>query len=302
MKRNTVTVVIGAVLLVIFGLLLFTFQVRVTQVAVVTTFGKPTRPIPDPGLYAKWPWPIQKVYYFDKPVQTFEDKYTEDYTADNNNLMTMVYVGWRISQPAEFFPKFGGSVENARRVLEEIVRTVKSSVVGNHPLSDFVSANPAGSKFGEIENEMLAGVQSQVRSNSYGIEIEFVGIKKLGFPESVTQSVFDRMTAERQVYISTAENNGKAEAQKIRSEADRRAAEMIAVAQGEATQIRGKGEAEAAKYLYIFQQNPGLASFLFRLRAMEDSLKQNSTLILDQQTPPFDVLRGSLTNTVVPVK
>ena len=42
MKRNTLTVVIGAVLVVIFALLLFVFQVRKSEIAVVATFGKPT--------------------------------------------------------------------------------------------------------------------------------------------------------------------------------------------------------------------------------------------------------------------
>ena len=41
MKKNLLTVVIAAVLVVIFALLLFVFQVRQSEVAVVTTFGKP---------------------------------------------------------------------------------------------------------------------------------------------------------------------------------------------------------------------------------------------------------------------
>ena len=55
-------------------------------------------------------------------------------------------------------------------------------------------------------------------------------------------------------------------------------------------------EAEAAKSLKIFQQNPELASFIFRLSALEDSLKEKSTLIFDQHTPPFDLFRGVSTN------
>ena len=43
MKRNLLTIVIGAVLVVIFALLLFVFQVRQSETAVVTTFGKPAR-------------------------------------------------------------------------------------------------------------------------------------------------------------------------------------------------------------------------------------------------------------------
>ena len=49
MKRNPLTLIIGLLLILIFGLLLFVFQVRKSEVAVVTTFGKPTRPITEPG-------------------------------------------------------------------------------------------------------------------------------------------------------------------------------------------------------------------------------------------------------------
>lgn len=296
MKRNSLTIVIGILLILIFGLLLFTFQVRVTQVAVVTTFGKPTRDITEPSLYFKWPWPIQKVYWFDKPVQNFEDKLTQDYTADNNTLLTSVYVGWKITDPKAFFPKFGGSVAEAQKVLEALVRSTKTGVIGKHPLSDFISVSDNGTNFVLIEDQILKSIQAQVQANNYGIGIEFLGIKKLELPENVTQSVFERMTSERQVLISRSENEGVAEAQKIRSGAERSAAEMLISAEGTATQIRGKGEAEAAKSLSAFQQNPELANFLFRLNALENSLKDRSTLIFDQQTPPFDLFRGFLTN------
>jgi membrane protease subunit HflC len=296
MKRNPLTLSVGILLIIIFGLWLFMFQVRTTQVAVVTTFGKPTRDITEPGAYCKWPWPVQKVYWFEKPVQTFQDHFTEDLTEDNINLMTMVYVGWKITEPKNFFPRFGGSVADAEKVLQGLVHSTKTAVVGKHPLSDFVSASGNGLQFTAIENEILASVQSQVRASSYGIEIEFLGFKKIGLPEPVTQAVFDRMTSERQVLISKSQYEGEAEAQKIRSEADRQAAEMLAAAAGQATQIRGKGEAEAAKYLAAFQQNPKLAVFLFDLKTLEDSLKDRSTLIFDQRTPPFNLFGGVSTN------
>jgi membrane protease subunit HflC len=299
MKKNSLTLIVGFLLIVLFALLLFVFQVRTTQVAVVTTFGKPTRPVAEPGAYFKWPWPIQKVYYFDKRVQNFEDKFTEDLTADNNNLLTSVYIGWRITDPKEFFPKFaGGSVTEAEKVLEGLLRSSKSAVIGKHALSDFVSANADGSKFSAIETEILGILQSQIHGRNYGIEIEFLGIKRIGLPETVTQSVFDRMTSERQVLISKSQYEGEAEAMKIRSGAERRAAEIISIAEGQATQIRGRGEAEAANSLAVFQQNPELASFLFRLTALENSLKDRSTLIFDQQTPPFNLFQGGSTNLV----
>ena len=63
-----------------------------------------------------------------------------------------------------------------------------------------------------------------------------------------------------------------------------------------ATRIRGRGEAEAAKILPTFQQNPELANFLLRIAALDQSLREHSTLIFDERTPPFDLFSGSLTN------
>ena len=298
MKRNLMTIVIGAVLIVIFALLLFVFQVRQSEVAVVTTFGKPTaQPYDKPGAYSKWPWPIQKVYKFDQRVQNFEDRFSQNLTADNNNLLVMVYVGWRISNARAFFPKFaGGSTVAAQNMLESMLRSAKSAVVGKHPLADFVNADAKQLKFDAIENEIEQAVQSQLQTNNCGIGIAFLGIKKLGLPENVTQTVFQRMTSERQILISRFQYEGEAEAQKIKSAADRQAAETIANADAAATRIRGEGEAEAARVLPVFEQNPELANFLLRISALQQSLNQRATLIFDERTPPFDLFQHLPTN------
>lgn len=298
MNRKPLTLFIGILLLVIFVLLLFVFQVRKSEVVVVTTFGKPARQISEPGAYLKLPWPIQRVHRFDQRIQNFDDQFTQGLTSDNFNLLTSVYIGWRITDAKAFFPKFAGSaqpISEAEEVLQRLLGNAKSAVIGKHPLAHFLSSDPEN-QFVQIEQEILSALRSQVKANNYGLEIEFLGIKKLGFPESVTQSVFERMTSERQVLTSTSQYQGEAEAQKIRSEADRKAAEMLSTAEGQATQIRGKGEAEAARSLTVFNENPELANFIFRLNALEGSLKERSILVFDQHTPPFDLFRGVSTN------
>jgi membrane protease subunit HflC len=297
MKRNVLTLIIGAVLIVIFALLLFVFQVRKSEIAVVTRFGRVDREKPDPGAYGRWPWPIENVYKLDQRIQNFEDKLTTTITADANNLLSTVYVGWRITDAKTFFPKFaGGSVAAAERMLEDIVTQAKTAVVGKHPLGDFVNANEAELKFDAIEAEIWKLAQEQLQSNGCGISIEYLGIKKIGLPESVTQAVFDRMTSERKVKADEIQYGGEAEAKKIRSAADRRAAELISSAEGEARRIRGEGEAVAAEVLPVFQKNPELAVFLLKTEALENSLKERSILIFDQRTPPFDLFNGALPN------
>ncbi|MGH7967436.1 MAG: protease modulator HflC, partial [Limisphaerales bacterium] len=286
-------------LLLLVGLMLFVFQVRTSEAVVITTFGRPTRDISEPGPHLKLPWPIERVHRLDQRVQNFEDRLTQGLTSDSFNLLTSVYVGWKITDPKVFFPKFADSSEPIARAeerLEEMLSNAKMAVEGKHPLADFLAPPGSNNKFEQIELEIMNQVQTQVHNNHYGLELKFLGLKKLQLPEGVTTAVFERMTKERQVLASRSEYEGQAEAQKIRSEADRKAQEVLSAAASQATAIRGQGEAEAAKSLAVFQQNPELAVFIFGLNAMEDSLKDHSTLILDQQTPPFNLFRGISTN------
>src|SRR4029078_7090082 len=105
MKRNFLTLLIASLLVVIFGFWLCAFQVRTTEVAVVTTFGKSGKSLSAPGLYFKMPPPMQRVYKFDQRIQSseFENKFREDLTADNNPLLTSVYIGWAI-RPPDVYP------------------------------------------------------------------------------------------------------------------------------------------------------------------------------------------------------
>jgi membrane protease subunit HflC len=292
-QRNTLTLIIGSLLLLVFVVLLFTFQVRQTEVVVVTTFDKPTAfydGSEKPGLKFKLPRPIQNYYTFDKRIQNFEDTLEPALTRDNQNLLISVYAGWTISDPKVFFSAFpGGTVDEAKPILEGLIRNDKAGVVGLHPFSHFVSTDTNQLKFAEIERQIIEAVRPGAEKN-YGIKVEFLGIKKLGLPESVTQKVFERMQAERQREIDTLLAQGKAQADRIRSEADRSRNEILAAADGQATHIRSQADAAASASLQVFNKAPDLAIFLTQLKAMVDSLKERSTLILDERTPPFNLL------------
>ena len=291
MKRNTLILVVGALLLAMFVLLLFVFQVRTTEVAVVTTFGRATRPITAPGPYFKWPWPIQKVQKFDKRIHNFESKFEQVLTPDGYSLLIMVYIGWTISQPDVFFPRFNGSIRQAEENLEGLVRNAYSGVVGRHPLSHFISTDEKELKFTQVEQEMLQRIQRDAQASGYGIEIKFLGIKKLGLPEGVTQLVFERMQSERELQETKIKYQGIEAANNIRSGANLESAKILAAADAEATRIRGLGEMEAAKSFETYRKYPELANFLLQLNSIEAFLKERTTLILDESTPPLNLLK-----------
>ncbi len=297
MKRKPLTLAVAFVLIVIFGLMLFVYQVRLSQVAVVTFFGKVVQVKADPGPGLRLPYPIEQVFKLDQRIQNFEGKgrFEEIKLHDQSIIFLSVYVGYRISDPTNFFIRFlngtNGSIQEAEKSLDEVVRSSKNEVAGRHDFSDFISTDPRQMQFARIEQEILNEVQKRVNDLHYGVEIKFIQIQKIGLPESVTQNVFDRMSSERQYYITNVQSEGELEATKIRSAADGAAAKLLYGADAQAFTIRGEGEAQMMKSLEVLQQNPDLAAFNMQMDALEKFLQKKTTLVLDLSTTPLQWLR-----------
>jgi len=290
-KNSRLSFVVGGLLLLLFMALLFCFQVRNTEVAVVTTFGRYSRDIPEPGLYFRLPVPIQSVYRFDNRLQNFERKFEQSTTRDARNLLVTMYVGWRIESARKFLELFGGDTAKAENTLEGLVSNAKNAVIGRYVFSDLISPDPKAVKFDQFEADVLKEIAGPA-SEKYGIKIELVGVKQLGLPEAITGKVFERMRAERDRLVKQYQGEGNARAQEIRSEADRKRDEVLAKARADALRIMGEADAQASKELAILEKNPGLAVFLYQVNALKESLRERTTLFLDQKTAPFNLLSG----------
>jgi membrane protease subunit HflC len=287
MKRNSLTLIIGGLLLLVFLTLLFCFQVRQTEVALVTRFGAPVRDLTDPGLKFKWPWPIEKVQKFDKRTQNLEGKFEETYTRDKINVLVSVYAGWSITDPTLFRERFGDSLDRARRELDDMIRSHKNAVVGSNLFSALISTDPEQLKFAEIEKEIRDRVRPQALA-SYGVDVKFLGIKRIGLPESITQKVFDRMKEERQRVVLQLQADGERQAADIRSAANLERDELLAQANARVIELQGEAETEAARSYAVFKEHPELAEFLLKMRALPQIMDDRSTLILDRPIPPLE--------------
>jgi membrane protease subunit HflC len=293
MKRNSLILAIGTLLLVIFVLPLFMFQVRTTEVAVVTTFGHFSR-IAGAGPHFRW-GPAQSVYKFDQRIHTYDSKLEQVLTRDGFSLLIQVYVGWNISDAETFLKRFSSDpetgVEKAQDNLEGLIRNAYSGVVGNHTFPHFVSTDPKELKFVEIEQEMQTRIQADCRAQTNGLNIAFLGIKRIGLPESVTKEVFSRMESERDVLVSSIRGEGERLASEIRSKADSDSARLLAEADAQALKIQGEGEKEAAQSFEVFKQEPELAILLLKYKALEQLLQSRATLILDDKISPIDLMK-----------
>lgn len=291
MKRNPVTLVTAGLVAVIFAAMLFAFQVRQTEVVVVTTLGRYSRTVEKPGFQFRLPWPVQNVYRFDNRIHNFEKKYEQTSTADGKFIIIQTFIGWKIKNAQVYLERFGGRDQSAEESIEGLLRDAKTTVIGRHPFADLISPDREKLKFDDMEQEMLDGIR-QKAADTYGIEVALLGIRQLGLPESVTTTVFDRMKSARQKLAGAYRGEGDKRAQQIRSAADKERSDILSQAESQATIIRGEGEAAAAKALKSFERNPELAVFLLKVNALEAALKNKATLILDPRTPPFDLLQG----------
>lgn len=278
-------VLIVAVLL----LYLVCFQVRETESALVTTFGKPAKAITEPGLNFKWPAPIQSVYKFDSRLRVYESVIEETTTRGGEPIVLTTYIVWKIAEPLKFFEAVGND-QRAQDHLANQLRDKRNAIIGQHYFSEFVNSDPNKIRFAAIEEQIKKELASPVLAN-YGIEIRDVGIKQLGVSEKVTQAVFDRMRADRKRKTEATIAAGAAEAMRIRSDAESKRTELLVTAQARAKAIRGQGDAEAAQYYKQLEEDPELAIFLRQTDALKKILKERSTIVLSAESEPFKLLR-----------
>ncbi len=288
MKNIAITIFI-ALVAVVMGLYLITFQVRETESALVTRFGKPVREITEPKLYFKWPAPIERVHKFDSRMKVFQADLGETTTKGAVPIIVNTYVVWRIAEPLKFLNSVG-TVKEAEVKLYSQITDTQNRVIGQHSFGEFVNSDSEKIKFNQIEAEMLADL-GQTLSDEYGIEIKTLGIKQLKVSKDVTVKVFERMKAARNRRTETTIARGQAEAAKIRTDANLKKTKLLAVAEARAKEIRGRGDAKAAEYYKMLEEEPELAMFLRNIEALEKILKERSTIVIRDDSEPFKLLQ-----------
>ena len=282
------------VALVILSLLaaMLCFQVRQTEQAVVTRLGKPVRVITEPGLYVKLPWPIETVNRVDVRLSFHEVRLAESLTKDKRNLIVPVFVAWKVADPLKFLEAMG-QPDAAAGALDTLVSSAENTILGTYEFRQLVSANPSDVKLDEIESKLTQTVAEQAQ-NSYGIRIEQIGIERVTLPEANSMAVFDRMRSERAQFAEQYLAEGRQQADAIRAKTDSQKTVILAEAAKQAEIKRGEAEAQATRiYSQAHGQSPDFYLLLREVDTLKKTLSQNTTLVLDANSAPFDLLKTS---------
>jgi membrane protease subunit HflC len=282
---NKLGLIISSLLIGVAVLASTLFVVDQRQFGVLYSFGQIKEVITDPGLRFKLPQPFQNVVFLDRRVLTLDSPETGSIqTAEKKNLVVDWLVKWRIADPKQFIRNNSGgaAISTAEQRLTSVVQDALNSEVTKRTVKDVLSTD---------RDKIMQGVQQRLvdDAKTFGIEIVDVRIKRVDFPASVADSVYQRMKSERQQVANELRSTGGAEGEKIRADADRQRDVLVAEAYRDAQKVKGEGDAKAAAiYAESFGKDPQFAQFYRSLDAYKASFsKKSDVLVLDPNSSEF---------------
>lgn len=270
------------------------FVVKEGNKAIVIQFGKVQRHsdsgetvVFDPGLHFKLPF-IDRVVSLDARVQTLDDQPDRFVTSEKKDLIVDSYVKWRIKDFARYYLSTGGFKDQAEDLLKQKVNNGLRSEFGARTISQIVSGERS-----ELMDQAMA--QASQSSDELGIEIVDVRVKQINLPLEVSNSIFQRMRAERAAVAREHRSEGKEQSEIIRANIDAKVTVMLADAERNARKLRGEGDAQAAQiYAQTYSQNPEFYSFLRSMDAYRKSFNsKQDVLIVEPDSDFFRFMKDS---------
>ena len=256
------------------------FTVSQWEVALKLRLGEIVRSDYPPGLH--WMVPlINNVKKYDARIQTLDAQPQRFLTIEKKDVIVDSFAKWRISNVGQFYRSTGGSRDKTARLLSERINTSLRDEFGKRTIKEVVSGERA---------EIMALLTKDIdaKGAELGVEILDIRIKQIDLPPEVSESVYDRMRAERERVARDLRAQGGEAAERIRAEADRERVVIIADAYKEAEQTRGEGDAKAAEiYANAFSQDSEFYAFYRSLNAYKNSFNNRSDVMVLQPDSEF---------------
>ncbi len=264
----------GLVLLGVIALYQSTFIVRQYELALKLRLGEIVDSDYEPGLHFMVPL-VNNVIKFDGRIHTLDARPERFLTIEKKDVIVDSYAKWRIANVAQFYRSTGGGNETrAAALLSERINTSLRDEFGKRTIKEVVSGE-------RTEIMELLRKDADEKAAELGLEIVDVRVKKIDLPPEVSESVYDRMRAERERVAAELRAEGAEGAEKIRANADRERTVILANAYKQAEELRGQGDAKASEvYATAFKQDPEFYAFYRSMDAYQAVFRDGSGALL----------------------
>jgi modulator of FtsH protease HflC len=271
--------------IIVLALVSSVFTVQQNQMALRTQFGEVKDATYAPGLHLKTPF-VDQIVKFERRVLT--QNYTGEtfLTNEGRALIVDFYIKWQVKEPRRYFETTGGDENAAGQRLADIVKDGIKNAVAQRTLQQIVAAERAA-----VTGDMIVRARESV--DALGVQLVDVRVQRIDLPEDVAARVFESMKQNFERLARQLRGEGEKEANRIRSEADRKRTEILANAQRDALRVRGEGDAIAAQtYSGAYSKSPEFYAFYRSLQAYQNSLgKDGDVLVISPDSEFFRYLR-----------
>jgi len=251
---------------------------RLGKLVVDPATGKPY--VIDPGLHFKMPF-LNQVRHFDVRLQTMSVQSSRILTAEQKYVLVDYYAKWRIYNVALYYQRTGGFVTRAQTLLQQQINDALRAAFGRRTISEVISDDRASIMH-------LLQQRANARAKLLGISVIDVRIKTIDLPKEVSESVFARMSAQREQVAAQHRSTGRAKGEKIRANADAKATVIVAKANMKSDHVRAKGLAEAARiYSKAYNKDPRFYAFYRSLEAYRDTFNDKRDILVLQPDSQF---------------
>lgn len=277
---------------IVAGLILFIasqglYIINETERAIQLKFGEVVEADIQPGLHWKIPF-IENIKRFNARVLTLDTKPMRYLTTGKKYVIVDSFVKWRIKNVKAFYQATSGNRYEASNLLANLVNKGLRDEFANRSLHEVVS--------GERDELMVKMTKelNQETQDTLGIEVLDVRVKAIDLPEDLSNSVYNRMSAERSREAREHRSQGRELAEGIEADADKQKTILEAKAYSDAEKLKGEGDAQAAKiYAKAYNKDPEFYAFTRSLKAYTDSFSQGDILIVKPDSEFFRYLDKS---------
>jgi membrane protease subunit HflC len=286
-------VVIALIVVVLLAVIIipqFFYIVDETDQALVLRFGDFNRSTQTPGLNVKIPF-VEEVTKYDKRLLRFDAPPEPLITLDKKQLIIDAYARYKIVDPKKFFETVRDEAGADPRLSDIIQGELKKHTALSNQSDIILTQRQAGFIDGEPTIVQAVTDASRESARDIGVEIIDVRIKRADFTDTIQQSIFQRMNAERQREASLFRAQGSELDFRIRADAERTKTITLANAQRDADIIEGCGESVAVSiFAAAFNRDPEFFSFQRSLESYSQALGGQDTLVLNASSELFRYL------------
>jgi len=276
-KGLGIIILLGAVL--VLGMFSI-FTVNEREKAILLRLGEIETTEFAPGIHFKIPF-INNVRKFDGRVLTMDAQPETFLTVEKKNVVVDAFVKWRIADESKFFTAMGGVEARTNTRLSQIVKDSLREEFARRTIQEVISGERA-----EIMD--IATQTADVKSQEFGVKVIDVRIKRIDLKGEISDSVYDRMVAERARVAADFRAKGAEIAEKTRADADKQRTVLLAESYREAEQLRGQGDAMAADiYAKAYNQDSEFYAFYRSLLAYKESFKNKQDIMVIKPDTEF---------------